>query len=139
LFYSAIIATMAIILLNACGVSPGASSGATLAGTQWLLTGLEQNGVEQPLVQGTKLTLQFGDGTVGGSAGCNSFGGTYVVNGQNLTISDLRQTLMACDPPTIMQQETRYTTALLQAQSFALQGTTLTITNPGGTLRFTRA
>ena len=144
---TAIIGAMAVILLNACGTSagatgtvpaPSASAPSALAGTHWVLTSFKQGGVEQPPLAGTQLTLQFDNGTVSGKAGCNSFGGTYVVTGQTLTISDLNQTLMACDPP-IGQQEERYTTALLKAQSFVLQGQTLTITHPDGTLHFTRA
>jgi heat shock protein HslJ len=148
---ASIIAVVAITLLSACGTRPGESGAApapaatsapapgALAGTQWALIALEQGGSALPLIQGTRLTLQFGaDGAVGGMAGCNSFGGTYTLNGSTLTLGELRQTLKACDQA-IMQQEARYTDALKQAQSFTLEGTQLTITSPGRTLRFTRA
>src|SRR4051812_24727062 len=120
MLYAAIIAAVAAVLLSACGTSPGASGAASpppatsaaspsaLAGTQWVLTGIEQNGVAQPLVQGTQLTLQFGEGSLGGQAGCNSFSGTYTVDGQTLTVSNLNQTMKACDTA-IMQQEYIYT------------------------------
>jgi heat shock protein HslJ len=136
MFSTAIIVMVVAVLLSACGTGAGATS--TLVGTQWVLTGLEHNGVDQPLVSGTQLTIQFDNGTLGGNAGCNSFGGNYSVNGQTLTISELHQTLMGCDAP-ILEQEDRYTNALTKAQSFALQGTTLTITSVEGTLRFNRA
>jgi heat shock protein HslJ len=141
MLWSAILAVVAIVLLSGCGTSAGATvapAPAALAGTRWTLTRIEQGGAEQPIVQGAQLTLQFDNGTVSGKAACNSFSGTYVVTGQSLTISDLRQTLMACEAP-LMQLEDSYSAALDEAQSFALQGTTLKITYGGGTLSFTRA
>ena len=43
-------------------------------------------------------TISFsGDGTVSGNAGCNTFSGTYTVDGSNLTFGPLASTKIACE------------------------------------------
>jgi heat shock protein HslJ len=51
------------------------------------------------------VTLEFEDGRVAGNGGCNNFFGTYTVDGNQLTISALGSTMMACLPEEVMQQE----------------------------------
>jgi heat shock protein HslJ len=154
-----------LLLLGGCGASPSATgsptsppatsqpdtpAGATpspagdepapdaLAGSEWQLTALEQGGSERPLVASQPPTLKFADdGTLGGTTGCNSFGGNYRSDGQSLTVSELHQTLIGCDPP-LAQQESLYIAALSTAQTYAIEGATLTITAADATLRFTR-
>jgi heat shock protein HslJ len=129
---AALMLACALAALSGCG-SP------SLAGTQWNLAAIEQGGASQPPIPGTQPTLQFGaDASVAGTAGCNSFGGEYIIAGPALTITELNQTLIGCDAP-ILQQEERYMALLREAQSFTLAGSELRLTSPAGTLRFTRA
>ena len=67
-------------------------------------------------IAGTQLDVVFGIASVGGSAGCNSFTGTYGTNGTALRISPLATTRLACDQ-TVMDQETAFLSAL-QGVSF---------------------
>jgi heat shock protein HslJ len=59
----------------------------------------------------TSLDIAFGIVSVGGSAGCNSFSGTYGTNGSIVRISQLATTRLACEQP-VMDQETAFLAAL---------------------------
>lgn len=80
-------------------------------------------------------TLTFQDGQVGGSAGCNSFGGTYTVDGDELTISDIAQTMIACPPPLDVIEQA-YVAALGGVSGFQVSGETLVLTGEGVALSF---
>ncbi len=103
--------------------SEGGGLPVSLEGTSWVLAGF---GFENELpLAGTTLTLSFQDGQVGGSGGCNSFGGSYQVDGGNLIFGDLAMTLMACADNGINDQETRYLQLLGEVNSFAMEGSLL--------------
>lgn len=68
-----------------------------LAGTGWVLE--ELGGVTLVDVEPT---LTFGgDGTVTGSSGCNTFSGTYALDGPTLTFGPLATTKKGCADPTM--------------------------------------
>ena len=109
----------------------------TLEGVTWLL---------DKTVTGSEITAEFTaatateDALVEGSAGCNTYRGTYVVRtraiGSNrMEIGPLATTRMACDQ-SLMDQESLYLAALEAATSYRIEGFTLTITYPGGELLF---
>jgi len=76
---------------------------ANLAGSEW---GLE--GQDAPFIQ-------FGSkGEMNGNGGCNSFGGSYELNGQRLIIGPIMSTKKACMGD-IMKQETAFFRALQNA------------------------
>ena len=56
--------------------------------------------------------MAFGvDGTVSGTTGCNSYNGTYKVDGASITIGPLAMTLMLCQGA-VGAQETAFAAAL---------------------------
>ena len=69
------------------------------------------------------------DGSVSGSSGCNTYNGRYSVSGDNLTISGVSTTQLACDQP-IMDQEFAYVNALQSAAFWSLEQE-FTIINSG--------
>jgi heat shock protein HslJ len=88
-------------------------------GPTWsLLAFIEPNAAEglpvphplaREVLSGTEISLVLEGGTARGSAGCNTYGGAYSLNGQALTFGDLYSTEMAClDPAGVMDQEQRY-------------------------------
>jgi heat shock protein HslJ len=81
-----------------------------LAGTAWTVATL--NG--EPLIEDTEITVEFEEGRVGGSAGCNTYGGDYrVYEDGELSIPEIVSTEMACpEPAGIMDQETEFLQAL---------------------------
>jgi len=113
------------------------ASPADSLGTEWRLQAFGLGTDAQPLVSGTTVTLTFNeDGTVSGSAGCNTFNGPYTLNGTTLTIDELAQTRMACDEP-ILTQETNFINALRSARQTAVDGDLLYIVHDDGILVFT--
>ena len=158
LFWAVILA----LILAACapsGAPPGAGNGPTptgpaatqtapagagnsLANTTWVLVSYGAPGAETPVVAGSTVTLEFEAGDqAGGSAGCNSYGGRYQVDGDAISFSEMVQTLMACEDEQVMEQEAQYLAALETASQFELSGDQLAITYDGGpgVLNFVRA
>jgi len=84
------------------------------------------------IITGTQLNATFGaDGHVSGSAGCNTFNGSYTVEGSNLSIGPLATTRRACPEP-IMQQETAFLNALGATTVFELTAERLTLRDADG-------
>lgn len=99
-----------------------------LNGTGWILASL--NG--QPALEKVNVTLSFTDGNLGGSDGCNSYGGTYESDGPTLSIGkEITSTMMACEE-SIMDQASAFITALTQTASFTIEGELLTLMDANG-------
>jgi hypothetical protein len=103
----------------------------TLEGTTWLLDGT---------IPGSEITALFADGQVGGSAGCNSYKTAYTSTstaGKNTlqVESPMAVTMMMCDEP-LMDQEGLYLAALESATEYTIEGFSLSISYPGGTLLY---
>ena len=97
-------ATVLVLMLVAgCDLLPG--SGPDLDGRTFLSTSVTESGTDRPLVEGTRIRLGFEDGHLSASAGCNTLGATYQVDGGVLVIGDAATTEMACDPPLMDQDQ----------------------------------
>ena len=70
------------------------------------------------------VTLSFERGAVSGDAGCNTFRGTYVVDGRTVKIGPLATTRKAC-PEELMKQEREFVAALESAVTWSVEGDTL--------------
>lgn len=111
-----------------------------LDGTSWELTGYGDPDSLTPPVPGSQITLTFDGENVGGSAGCNSYGGSYTLNGSQLTFGEMPMTQMACVDNAIMTQETDYMGLLWQTDAFTIRlstedgNDTLTLTSDAATL-----
>lgn len=97
-----------------------------LAGTAWQLQGT---------LEDSTITASFGpDGSLNGSAGCNSYSAEYIVSGRSLAITPPNSAQTICaEPEGIMEQETAYLSALPSAGSFQIEDNTLIIQDSGGT------
>jgi putative lipoprotein len=97
----------------------------------WKLTSYGPAGAPTPAVANVEAGLTFNtDGTVTGNSGCNSFGGSYAVNGDKVTFKEIISTLMACDDPRMAQEEAVHK-VLTDTATFKIEGNTLTLTNNG--------
>ncbi|NKQ37184.1 MAG: META domain-containing protein [Chloroflexi bacterium] len=108
----------------------------SLTGTTWLATGYNNGeGGVVSLIMDTKITAVFHeDGSLSGTAGCNTYNTSYTVDGDNISIPDLiATTMMACSEP-VMEQEQDYLAALPQAATYAIQGDKLELRDANGSL-----
>lgn len=99
----------AAVLLAACGADAAdgdaASTVPPVPDGQWdLLSGA-------PIVDGFPVTLIIEGAGVNGRAACNSYFGSVAVDGASITIGQLGQTEMACEPA-VMDSEFAYLQAL---------------------------
>jgi heat shock protein HslJ len=106
-----------------------------LSEATWLLNTMIIGGdAAASVLSGTRLTAVFNtDSTISGSSGCNSFGGPYTTDGNNITIGPLVSTLMACADEAVMGQEAAYLTALQAAATYQITGETLELFAADGT------
>lgn len=108
----------------------------TLAGTRWVLEGY--GSVDSMMVPVAEATLEFhGDGTMGGSTGCNSFGGSYTLEPDGgLRLGQLAMTMMACVDEGVMAQETAVSQTLSTVTRYTQTADSLTLHYDGGTMQF---
>ena len=89
-------------------------------------------------ISGTTLTATFTADAVSGSSGCNTYNGSYTLDGDALKIGPLATTRMAC-APAIMDQETLFLAALAASTTVEQTGATVTLRNAAGATQVTLA
>lgn len=122
--------TLVLFVAIAVGLSACAPAAVepSLEGTSWGLESLTDKALEP----NTSITLNFEDGTLNGSDGCNSYSSGYEVKGNKLTIdSNMISTLRGCEAP-IMDQASTYTQALLNVKSYTVDGSVLKLLDGSG-------
>jgi heat shock protein HslJ len=128
--YLAVVALAGILILSLAACQ-GADSAADdpLDGTSWVLMAYRKT---RP-ISGTTITATFEDGQVRGSAGCNSYGGSYQVSGDTITVGAVAITEMAClEPEGVMDQELVFVEFLTDAQTFRLAAGQLQVLRSDG-------
>ena len=115
-----------LLVLTACAAVPGL----TLDGTEWLSTGVTEDGADRPLVDGTQIRLSFSDGQLGASAGCNTMGGSYRITDGRLVFEGGGMTEMGCDDERHAQDDWLFG-FLGSRPSVAQEGDTLTLSANG--------
>jgi heat shock protein HslJ len=121
------------LFIGACDGSDSIDA-SQLAGQTWILTTYDDI---QPIPD-HQPTLQFEDGQVSGTTGCNHYGGSYQIKGDAIRFEALYNTEMAClEPEGLMEQEESFMKLLGAANRFELVDGVLTIfTGLGQTLIF---
>jgi heat shock protein HslJ len=127
---------LTLLALTACGY---AGNAATLPGTAWKLVSYGSTASPTPALPDTVTAFKFGkDGKLGGSAGCNTFGGEYKLNSSQITFGPIASTEMACAPEK-MAQESAVLQNLTGTAQLDLVNGNLTITSADGNTRVTLA
>jgi heat shock protein HslJ len=130
---------LGVFALSGCGLfsaDDNGGGGVSVDGTSWTLT--EIDGAAP--AEGSVVTIQFADGAVNGSAGCNTYRGSYTLDGGQAEFSQMASTRMACLDEAVTAQENRYLELLQGTLTLAVDGDTLTITTAdGAVLKFASA
>ena len=112
----------------------------TLEDTVWVLEEYGDPDNLTDVLKDTEITAEFvsAEGTVKGSAGCNSYFGSYELNGSQLSIpGPIGATEMFCmEPEGVMDQEQEYLAVLQLAESYEIDGDELRIDCGGQVLVF---
>lgn len=104
----------------------------------WKLISYGTTETQSPALADVEAGLTFNeDGTVSGTSGCNEFGGTYSVDGNEIAFQEIVSTLMLCDTP-IMEQEEAMSQMLSDSTAYSIEGNTLSIVKNGMMLVLTR-
>ena len=129
---------VSVTVADAGGLSDTASMqvtvNASLVGTSWYLLNT---------IPGTSISLDFGNGTLSGFAGCNSYNASYTTtlaagNTNSISVGPITSTGALCAED-VMNQEQAYLAALQTASSYTITGTGLTLTTASGPLNFDAA
>jgi heat shock protein HslJ len=109
-----------------------------LAGSQWSATGINNGkGGVSSLQAGSTVTLDFGaDGTVSGSAGCNSYTGRYENTAGKVKFPNVfATTRKMCVDAGVMEQEQALLKALGASTTVRIEGGRLELRDAGGALQ----
>ena len=121
-----------LITLGTAGCA-SSSCGADLEGSKWLLASYGDQDSPQAVIEDTRGTAEFSEGDVTGTAGCNTYFGSYEVDGQELAFGPVASTEMYCmDPEGLMDQEYAYLQALGKAEQYEIKEGNLIITGTEG-------
>src|SRR5262245_33153209 len=87
----------------------------TITGRTWNVTGYNngRGGVVSPIV-GSPISLSFADGRISGRTGCNTFSGSYTLQGNSIKFGPIAVTRMMCAEG-VMTQEREFLKALESA------------------------
>jgi heat shock protein HslJ len=132
-----------LTLLDASGTALLAYTPArpdALVGPHWEVTGINngQQAVSSVIV-GSTVTATFGaDGSVSGSAGCNSYSAPYTLSGDRLKVGPAVVTRKLCDTPDgVMQQEAAFLKALENSTAVEAASHAITLSDAGGSTQLT--
>lgn len=90
---------------------------------------------EVPVIEGWPITITFDDGTFGGTAACNGYGGTYDIDGSGIRLADIGQNLMGCEPD-VEASEVAFFSALRDVDGINLIGNELALSGMSTELIF---
>lgn len=111
-----------LLWLVGCSTSGSAPS---LVNSTWQLQRIDDVAVPA----GVTVTIVFDDGQIGGNGGCNSYGGSYQLQGSALRFADVFMTEMYCEGAGSTTEQ-QYMTILMEIRSFV-------VTTDAGTTQLT--
>lgn len=118
--------------LTACG-GGGSSAGGdpqSLIDTAYSITSITVDGAEREVLG--PVEIAFTAGTISVATPCNGMSGPVTYSETTLTAGPLAQTMMACEPE-LMEQDQVIADALAATPTWSVSGETLTLTG-GGTV-----
>ena len=132
---------LVMLLLSSMIGLASCSYGSSIEDTDWVLQSYGEFGNLKDVLTDTEITAEFvsSEGTVEGSAGCNSYSGSYEVKDSQLSIpGPIAATEMYCmEPEGVMEQERQYLEILQAAKSYSVEDGELHINCGGQVLVYT--
>jgi heat shock protein HslJ len=124
---------IAIFLISLFLIGCASEVPPSFEGTSWKLDTYLSN-VDHLVspISGTKLTLEFNDGRISGSSGCNSFFAKYNIEGKSMSFGLIGATKMFCSNPGVMEQEQTYISRLESVKSYKSEGNKLSLIDNNG-------
>ncbi len=120
-------------ILTSC--DPPASSLPDLSGTSWQLITYQLDGASSTTDEAKRPWLKFEpEGKITGNTGCNSFGGSFTLEGNQLSTAQMYQTEMACVDG--MEIERDFMQLLQQSNVLSKSGDQLVFKSDGGSMTF---
>lgn len=124
LFTAMLMIATILALMTAC------TTQASLVDTKWQLISLAGN---SPLPD-VNVTLNFSKDAIGGSDGCNTYGGSYKINKETITFEDdIFSTMMYCTDEIAVQYQVYYET-LKQTATYKITDGILSLMDAQGTV-----
>lgn len=125
-----------VVLIGILTTSGCPLQGPKLQGPLWKLESYTDSGGNVvSVLANTEITAQFQNGIVSGNSGCNTYSGSYQINNNAITISNVIQTYKECFTPAgIMDQESDYHAALMSVTSYEIKGSKLEMADATGTV-----
>jgi len=121
-------------LTTSCMTSTGpvkAASTQALLGTQWRLTQLGDEVIDNPAGErAVNFLLQPSSTNLAGFSGCNRMFGSYALQGSSLKFDDLGGTRMFCEAQ--MPLEQRFLAMFAQVSGWEINGSTLRLLDANG-------
>jgi heat shock protein HslJ len=114
------------VVMTGCGGPAGTGAGERPNGEHRLVEGRGPEG-QIPLVADAPVTLNIDSEDWGGTAACNSYGGTVEVTGDELIVQEVFQTEMACVDEQVMASERAYLDAFRQVDRYEQDGDRLVL------------
>lgn len=118
-------------ILSSCNL-PGAAK-ADLEGTRWQLETIDGAAA----AAGVVITAEFKDGTVSGSAGCNSYGAGYTSKDGALNLEAVASTQMYCVEEGVMDAEAQFLGALGKVKGYSVANDRLELLDGSGKVLMT--
>jgi len=132
---------LVMLLLSSMIGLASCSYGSSIEDMDWVLQSYGEFGNLKDVLTDTEITAEFvsSEGTVEGSAGCNSYSGSYEVKDSQLSIpGPIAATEMYCmEPEGVMEQERQYLEILQAAKSYSVEDGELQINCGGQVLVYT--
>ena len=132
---------LVLLLLSSMIGLASCNYGSSIENTDWVLQSYGEFGNLKDVLTDTEITAEFvsSEGTVEGSAGCNSYSGSYEVKDSQLSIpGPIAATEMYCmEPEGVMEQERQYLEILQAAESYSVEDGELQINCGGQVLVYT--
>jgi len=119
----ALVLAIALTTVLAACADPGEEGASDPTTDSWVLEAGTLDGADISIVEEFPITLIFDEpeGTAGGTSACNQWFGSYTLSGNELTFTDIGQTMMACVDEGVMDSETAFLEAMGLVELFTVE------------------